>query len=79
MSTIHDPRYLQLIERLIQIRNEKNITQTDLAKKLQKPQSYVSKTETLERRLDVIELLDWLAALSFPLDLFMVKVNELNH
>jgi transcriptional regulator with XRE-family HTH domain len=63
MSTIHDPRYVLMIERLIHIRNEKNITQVDLAKALAKPQSYLSKTETLERRLDVVELIDWLSVL----------------
>ena len=78
MSTIHDPRYLQLIERLIQIRNEKGITQTELAKKLQKPQSYVSKTETLERRLDVIELMDWLEALNFDALSFFESYSK-NH
>lgn len=64
MSTIHDPRYLQFIERLIQIRDEKGVTQVELAKRLNKHQSYVSKIETLERRLDVIELVDWLEALN---------------
>jgi transcriptional regulator with XRE-family HTH domain len=52
-----------MIDRLIQLRDEKNVTQVFLAKKLSKPQSYISKTEGLERRLDVIELMDWLSVL----------------
>ena len=32
------------------------MTQVELARRLNKPQSYVSKVETFERRLDVIEL-----------------------
>lgn len=36
------------------------MTQVELAQRLGKPQSYVSKVEILERRLDVIELNDWL-------------------
>lgn len=52
-----------MIDRLIQLRDEKGLTQVFLAKKLSKPQSYISKTEGLERRLDVIELMDWLSAL----------------
>lgn len=39
------------------------MTQVELARLLNKPQSYVSKVEILEIRLDVIELLDWLKVL----------------
>lgn len=39
------------------------MTQVELARLLNKPQSYVSKVEILERRLDVIELMDWLKVL----------------
>lgn len=74
MSTIHDPRYHLLIEKLIQIRNEKNTTQVLLAKKLFKPQSYVSKIESLERRLDVLELIDWLQALGCPPTTFFAEL-----
>ena len=48
MSSIHDPRYIQLIDRLIQIRELKNVTQVELASCLKKPQSYVAKIENLE-------------------------------
>ncbi|WP_026471382.1 helix-turn-helix domain-containing protein [Alkanindiges illinoisensis] len=75
MRTIHDPRYSLVIAKLIQIRDEKKITQVELAKKLLKPQSYISKTELLERRLDVIELLDWLNALESNPSLFFNGLN----
>lgn len=77
MSTIHDQRYNLMITQLIQIRNEKGITQVHLAKKLSKPQSYISKTEGLERRLDVIELVDWLTAMEFEPNLFFEKLSIL--
>lgn len=38
------------------IRVEANITQVELAKKLNKPQSFVSKYEAGERKLDIIEV-----------------------
>jgi transcriptional regulator with XRE-family HTH domain len=38
------------------------LTQAEVAKRLGKPQSYVSKYETGERRLDVVEFLDVAAA-----------------
>ena len=63
MSTIHDERYVKLVDLLKQIRQNKSIKQVELAGELRKPQSYVAKIEGLERRLDVIELYDWLLAL----------------
>lgn len=47
--------------------------QVELAQLLGKPQSYVSKVEILERRLDVIELIDWLKILEVEL------ANFINH
>lgn len=40
------------------------MTQVELARRLNKPQSYVSKIEILERRIDVIELIDWLEVMN---------------
>ena len=60
MRSIHDPRYQDLIKKLIELRESKNVTQVELARRLEKPQSYVSKVEILERRIDIIELIDWL-------------------
>ena len=63
MRSIHDPRYQNLIKKLIELRESKNVTQVELARRLEKPQSYVSKVEILERRIDIIELIDWLKVL----------------
>jgi transcriptional regulator with XRE-family HTH domain len=41
---------------LIAVRSEAGLRQIDLAKRLGKPQSFVSKYESGERRLDLIEL-----------------------
>lgn len=46
------------------------MTQVELAQRLGKPQSYVSKVEILERRLDVIELMDWLKVLGEEISAF---------
>jgi len=42
---------------MIRARLNSGITQIELAKKLRKPQSFVSKYENGERRLDVIEFI----------------------
>lgn len=70
---IYDPRYQNLIKKLIELRESKNVTQVELAQHLGKPQSYVSKVEILERRLDVIELMDWLTALSIGFEELNLK------
>ncbi|BAZ82676.1 MAG: helix-turn-helix domain-containing protein [Dolichospermum sp.] len=43
---------------LIDARKVANLTQAELSAKLKRPQSYVSKYERGERRLDVIEFLE---------------------
>lgn len=71
MSSIHDSRYQSLIKKLIHIRKLKNITQVELASSLKKPQSYVAKVENFDRRIDVIELNDWLIILDVSIINFL--------
>jgi transcriptional regulator with XRE-family HTH domain len=56
-------RHQQLRTLLADARNRQGVTQVVLAKRLGKPQSFVSKFEGGERRLDVIEFLDVAEAL----------------
>lgn len=58
-STIHDPRYKELVQALTAMRKKANLSQSDLAKSLGFSQSDISKIENCERRIDVIEVLDW--------------------
>ena len=58
MKTIHNIRYQSLLALLLQARIEAGLTQKELAARLGRPQSFVSKTENAERRLDVIEFMD---------------------
>lgn len=75
MRSIHDPRYQDLIKKLIELRESKHMTQVELARLLNRPQSYVSKVEILERRLDVIELCDWLKVLDKEITIFINQFN----
>jgi transcriptional regulator with XRE-family HTH domain len=55
MSLVRSSEYQRLLEELVAARKRSGMTQQDLAKKLGKPQSFVSKVENGERRLDVVE------------------------
>lgn len=53
-----DPRYEKLQSLLRDLRKRLGIRQQELAEKLGRPQSYVSKLESGERNIDLIELID---------------------
>jgi len=55
-KTIYDRRYLVLVECLRAARQAAKVTQAELAERLGSDQTYVSKYEHAERRVDVIEL-----------------------
>lgn len=63
MKSIYTDDYINIISVLRAIRINKNITQAEMAKLLNTTQSFISKVENRERRLDVIELLSWIDAL----------------
>lgn len=56
-KSIYSEQYQQLCALLRQLRREAGLTQVEVAERLDVPQSFVSKYESGERRLDVIELL----------------------
>jgi len=55
-ESIHLKQYREIIQKLKDARLASGLTQTEVALKLKKPQSYVSKIERGERRIDVVEL-----------------------
>lgn len=63
MKTIYHPTYQVLIAHLIELRKLKGLTQTTLAERLGKPQSYVAKIEGCERKLDILEFMELCTAL----------------
>lgn len=56
-------RYQNFRALLLEARQAAGLRQVDVAKRLKRPQSYVSKFESGERRLDVVEFLDVATAL----------------
>ena len=67
-KSIRSEQYRRLIQLFRRMRENKGITQSDLAQLIGENQNFVSKVETLERRLDVIELRTMCEAIgvSFP-------------
>lgn len=57
MKSIYSQSYRTLLARITQARKEAGISQAGLAERLGRPQSFVSKLESGERRIDVIEFL----------------------
>jgi transcriptional regulator with XRE-family HTH domain len=55
-KSIYTKEYRELIARLKKARREASLKQIEVAKKLGKPQSYISKIERGERRVDITEL-----------------------
>ena len=55
-KSIYTNEYKTVVSRLIEARNQAGLMQVDVAQKLKKPQSYISKIERGERRVDVTEL-----------------------
>lgn len=56
---MHSGQYQIFREMVVQARKESKLTQVQVAKMLGKPQSYVSKVELGERRLDFTEFVDF--------------------
>ncbi|MEM6665609.1 MAG: helix-turn-helix transcriptional regulator [Pseudomonadota bacterium] len=57
-KSLHTTDYAALVEILVDARKRSGKTQQEIAEALGKPQSYVTKIENGERRLDVVEFID---------------------
>lgn len=79
VNKLWDSKREALRETLKELRIEKELTQAQLAVKLSKPQSYVSKYESGERKLDFVEVLEVADALlvenSILLNLYTQKLK----
>ena len=73
-STARERRALESV--LCAFRSEAGLRQIDLADRLGKPQSFVSKYESGERRLDLIELRGICKVLNIPLAEFVDRFER---
>lgn len=76
-SSIFTQRHQEFIAFIASVRKASGVTQVELAQRLGKPQSFVSKVERGERRLDVIEFCDIAEALGYDPAKLLRKFVEL--
>ena len=55
-KTIRTKEYAVFIERMVKARRDSGLRQIDVAKKMRRPQSYISRVESGEYRLDILEV-----------------------
>lgn len=58
-GSVYSDRYKAFLQRLRSARLDAGLTQAEVAQQLHQPQSYVSKCESGERRVDLVELIDF--------------------
>jgi transcriptional regulator with XRE-family HTH domain len=71
--SVHDPAYKEFVARLRQARKESGLTQMQVAARLGKLQSYVSKCEMGDRRVDVVELAEFATLYEKPIAWFVSR------
>jgi transcriptional regulator with XRE-family HTH domain len=67
----YSARYKRLLKQLRTARGLAGLTQGEVAAALNRPQSFVSKCESGERRIDVIELEDFARLYRKPISFFL--------
>ena len=75
-KSIHSHLYHQVIARLRAKREGKGLSQYQLSQILKVQQSYVSKIETCERRLDILELMNICEALDLSFIDFVREIDK---
>ncbi len=74
-KSIFTSEYAVFRDSLRELRTEKGLTQSQLSETLGMPQSFVSKYEIGERRLDMIEVRAICQSLGTPLSVFVKKLE----
>lgn len=62
-KSVFTDAYATVVEYLVALRKEKGVSQVELARRLGRPQPFVSFVENKERRLDVVEFYAYVSAL----------------
>ena len=74
MRNLHSLPYKHFLKRLYKARENAGFTQIEVARRLGKPQSFVSKCEQGERTVDVIDMLKFSKIYNVSLDFFFEDI-----
>jgi transcriptional regulator with XRE-family HTH domain len=75
-KSIYSPGYEKVLGLLRETRLEAGLTQAQLCERLARPRNYVSKCESGERRVDVLEWAEFLAACEADPLTFLVRLAQ---
>ncbi|MGL5194500.1 MAG: helix-turn-helix domain-containing protein [Chroococcales cyanobacterium] len=75
-KSVFTEKYTRFRRLLIEIRQSSKLTQVQVAQRLHKPQSFVSKYERGERRLDVVEFLEVAKALEVNPSELLIQLDR---
>jgi transcriptional regulator with XRE-family HTH domain len=73
VGSARSARYGDFLERLRRARHMADMTQEYVARALGRPQSFVAKCESGERRIDVVELADFARLYRKPITFFVPR------
>jgi len=73
LMSVHTNRHRRFLAHLRQARKDAGLTQVEVARRMRRPQSWVSKCETEERRIDAVEFADLAALYGKPMEWFVRK------
>lgn len=77
MSSIHSEEYKELIELLRMGRLKKRMYQREVAEQLDVPQSYISKIELCELKVDVLDYFKIAKIVDVPVDEIVKKIYQI--
>jgi transcriptional regulator with XRE-family HTH domain len=74
-KSIYSQEYSLFLEQLRNAREIKGLTQTQVAERLGQTQSFVSKVERGERRIDIVELRAFCSAIGVAFGVFVSQID----
>lgn len=75
-KSIYSREYSLFLEQLRKAREDKGLTQTELAERLGQTQSFVSKVERGERRIDIVELRSFCRSVGIGFPTFVAQIDK---
>jgi transcriptional regulator with XRE-family HTH domain len=76
LRAVHTSRYKAMLKRLRLARKAAGLTQVEVATALKRTQTFVSKCELGERRIDPIDLADFARVYGQPLTYFLPEMGR---